>query len=342
MGSFMSDHTSVWATLALTTALASSANAMDDGCIYETNKDSTVYINYTCALANGDGNCDSSGTGFIISETGHVLTNNHVVSPESAGVVTESEAVKVRVGGIFSAPITAEIIARDKGNDLALLKLPARANGEGWPTVAIANTQDLPVGAPLVGLGFSSSDLAIIPSGMKTANTTYVDNEVRLWWQTNLALNPGNSGGPIFGNYGTVVGISVAYNKSGNQLTSYIIPIHYAKHYLDLANVKQTKFGNCAFFPECRHELHGVERYAVDEMKDRWGDWRGGGYNRPAYCNDLHTELKGRYPNSRFEFVSDNEQSRNNFGIVSYRYYCSFRRLEQPIYKLARTEFCIP
>lgn len=335
----MSSHKRLCIVLMLASAFISKPQAMDEGCIYESNKDATTLIEYTCVLADGDGNCDSSGTGFIISESGLVLTNNHVISPGD-NIKVVSETINIRVGGLFKSPVTASVISRDKATDLAILRLPPRPNGEKWQTVAIGTTENLPVGAPLMGLGFSQSDLAIIPSGMKTAHNTYVDKEIKPWWQTNLALNHGNSGGPIFGSSGTVIGMSVAYNKA-DQLVSYIIPIYYADHYLNLADVEKFKYSKCAAFPECRNKLHGIERYAVDEVHDRWGEWRSGGYNRPAFCNDLLSDLKSKYPNSEFVFLGDNEESQNIVRVFSYRYYCKFRRLEQPIYKLSRTEFCL-
>lgn len=329
--------------LALSSLSITSVHAMDDGCIYEANKPSTALINYTCVLADGDGNCDSSGSGFIISEAGHVLTNHHVISPDPdlTDVKVESEKITIQVGDTYSTPLLATIIARDKSNDLALLKLPPHPNGEVWPAVAIGENTSLPVGAPLMGMGYSQSELSIIPDGKKTAETTKVDGEVKTWWQTSLALNHGNSGGPIFGSLGTVVGISVAYKKS-SQLVSYIIPIHRADHFLEIANVTPVKSGSCASLPECRHISHGLERYTVDTVEDKWSDWKPSGYNRPAYCNDLLTELKVKYPDSQFTKITDDEESQNNFGTPRYKYYCKFRRLEKPVYNFARSEACLP
>jgi len=326
----------------LVTAFSDASHAIDDGCIYDSNKEATVLIEYSCTLTDGNGTCSSYGTGFIISNSGYILTNNHVLSPEKNDLAIASEEVKVRVGGRLANPQNATILSRDKATDLALLKIPLPSDKPNWPKVSISTAGDLAVGSPLAALGFSNSDLAIIPGGQKTAENTYTDNDYKPWWQTNLALNPGNSGGPVFGESGTVVGISVAYIKS-SQLVSYIIPIHYAQHYLDLAGAIKVRYAKCATFPECRNEAHGVERYAIDEIKESWSAWRSGGYNRPAYCNDWLTELRQTFPNSRFEFVSDNEHSRQDiFRHAEYQYYCSFRRTEQPIYRLARTEFCLP
>ena len=233
-------------------------------------------------------------------------------------------------------------MTRDPSIDLALLQLDPRPEGGEWSTVRVGNSSNFAVGAPLIGLGFGSSgDIAIVPPGQKTAQNTIVDGVMKPWWQTNLSLNPGNSGGPIFGQLGTVVGIAVAKNDAA-QLVTYVIPINFAQHLLDAANVQSQQAALCAVFPQCEHPSHGIDKYAIDETKNGWSGWRRGGYNRGAYCNDLLQQLQASYPASTFTFLRDDEQVRDaGFRVIEYRYYCEFRRRETPIYVSKRSIACV-
>jgi S1-C subfamily serine protease len=325
----------------LVAALSGRAQAQDSACIFTFNQPATVYIEYKYSTQEGNG--IEKGTGFIVSTRGHVITAAHVVSPRIKDVVVQSATISIRVGGLLNPPMDAIVLVRDPSVDLALLQLPPRSQPDTWPHVAISNQVSLPVGARLIGLGFASGDLAIVPSGQKTANNSFIDGELKPWWQTNLALNAGNSGGPIFGELGTVVGVAVA-KRDGAQLVTYIIPISRAQHLLDAADVHSVQAAGCAIFPECRHPSHGIEKYAVDESQSAWGEWRRGGYNRGAFCNDLLGQLKTRFPASSFTFVRDDEQNRDAqppFRVIEYRYFCEFRRRENPIFELKRSIACL-
>lgn len=319
--------------------LASPAMSQESACVFASNQAATAQIVYT--YTTSDGERSERGTGFIISPLGHLITNAHVVSPRNRDLDVKAAKVEVRVGSLLNPPVEAVVLARDDSNDLALLRLPKPSQGD-WATVTIGREQAFPVGTRLLGLGFGAAgDLAIVPAGEKTANLTVVDGNVKPWWQTSLALNEGNSGGPIFGQLGTVVGVAVA-KRSAAQLVTYVIPIGRAQHLLDAAQVTSSQTGQCAVFPECRHASHGTERYAIDENKSAWGSWRGGGYNRSAFCSALLAQLQAQHPASTFSFVRDDEQSRE-FGIrqFEYRYFCEFRRQEKPIYEMKRSIACL-
>ncbi|WP_292555331.1 serine protease [Methylobacter sp.] len=324
-------------------AIKGQAQTPDSSCIFAANGPATVYIEYRYVTSEGEGL--ETGSGFIISPAGHVITAAHVVSPRIKDVSVQSSKVSVRVGGRLNPAVEATVPVRDSSVDLALLQLPTRPGTNTWPTVDIGNQVTLPIGAGLIGLGFGSTgDLAVVPAGEKTANNTIIDGQLKPWWQTNLALNPGNSGGPIFGQLGTVVGVAVAKND-GAQLVTYIIPISRAQHLIDAAAVASAQAGGrCAVFPECRHASHEIQGYTVDDFKSKWGDWRSGGYNRGAFCNDFLAELQLTYPASTFTFVRDDEQSRDTqppFRVIEYRYFCEFQRRENPIYELKRSIACL-
>lgn len=326
-------------TLLLATLALDTAHAMDDSCLFENNREATTRIHYTCVLANGDGNCENIGSGFIVSESGLVITNDHVIRPPG-NVTVESETIQVKIGRLGARNVQATVVTRDKANDIALLQLAPPSNGEHWQSVAIGTAAPTPVGTALTAMGFAGWELAIIPTGMKTAELAEVDGVYKPWWQTNLALNEGNSGGPVFGSNGTVIGISVAYKRS-SQLISYIIPIYYAKPLLDKADAQAVTFSNCATYPTCRNKIHGIERYAVVETVDKLGEWQAKKSSSPEFCNAFLSELQSRYPKSEFTYLESNQKTSANGGKREHIYYCRFQRLEGPIYKLAQSEFCL-
>lgn len=315
--------------------------AQDMQCLFAANQAATVKIKYAYTTPDGDG--VEYGTGFIVSPAGHVITNAHVVTPQLKDVTVNSATVTARAGSLMNPPYEASIVARDPESDLALLKLPAAAGNTPWPTVTIAAPTDIPVGEALTGLGFAGSgDLALVPGGQKTAQNTMLDGQLKPWWQTNLALSPGNSGSPVFGRYGTVVGVAVAMNNAG-QLVTYIIPITRALHMVTAAGAGTKKFAACAAFPVCPHPSHGVERYAINELENNWSPWRKGGYNRTAACNDYLGKLKTTYPGAVLTFIRDDEESKDiGFREFEYRYFCEFRRQENPVYIAKQSPACVP
>ncbi|KAB0324728.1 serine protease [Janthinobacterium sp. PLB04] len=316
------------------------SEAQDMQCLFTANQPATVQIKYEYTTPDGDG--VDYGSGFIVSPSGHVITNAHVVSPHTKDVTVNSAMVTARAGSRLNPPVEASVVSRDSESDLALLKLPLAPGAAPWPTVTIAPPDNIAVGTTLTALGFAgASDLALVPGGQKTAENTMLDGQLKPWWQTNLALNPGNSGSPVFGRYGTVVGVAVAINNGG-QLVTYIIPITRAQHLLTAAGAEMKKSAACAAFPVCQHPSHGIERYAIDELKSEWTPWRGGGYSRSAACKNYEQQLKNAYPSAILSFIRDDENSQDTgFRHFEYRYFCEFRRQENPVYVAKQSAACM-
>ena len=138
------------------------------------------------------------GTGFIISATGDIVTNNHVV--EGADKVT----VKLSDG----TTLEAKVIGTDAATDLALIRVDA---GRALPVVAWGDSKALRVGQDVVAIGnpfgLGNSVTAGIVSALgRDINAGPFDNYI----QTDAAINRGNSGGPLFDAAGMVVGINTA------------------------------------------------------------------------------------------------------------------------------------
>lgn len=167
----------------------------------------------------------STGSGFIISSDGFLLTNNHVVDG--------ADEITVSLGD--RREFKAEIIGSDPRSDVALLKIEAK----GLPVLKIGSSKKLKVGEWVVAIGspfqlnFSVTAGIVSAKGRSIPNgsdTTYVP-----FLQTDVAINPGNSGGPLFNLEGEVIGInSQIYTRSGGYMgVSFAIPIDYAMDVAD-------------------------------------------------------------------------------------------------------------
>jgi putative serine protease PepD len=148
-----------------------------------------------------------TGSGFIISREGHVVTNNHVVS--------ESDEVQVTL--FDETTLEAQVIGRDKATDLALLKVDCPA--EKCKPMRLAEESDLVVGQKVLAIGNPfglerTLTTGIISSVGRSLETEYGVIEDLV--QTDAAINPGNSGGPLLNTSGEVIGVNFAiYSKSG-------------------------------------------------------------------------------------------------------------------------------
>jgi serine protease Do len=159
------------------------------------------------------------GSGFFISADGYLLTNAHVVG----------DAKKVKVRLTDRREFDARVIGLDKATDVALAKVDAT----GLPFVVLGDPKGLRVGEWVVAIGspygFENSVTAGIVSakGRSLPDDTYVP-----FIQTDVAVNPGNSGGPLFNLKGEAVGInSQIYSRSGGyQGLSFAIPIDVAQN----------------------------------------------------------------------------------------------------------------
>ena len=159
----------------------------------------------------------SLGSGFIVSPDGYILTNAHVV--ESA------DEILIRLTD--KREFKARVIGADKRTDVALIKIEATA----LPTVRLGDPSVLKVGEWVIAIGspfgFDNSVTAGIVSakGRSLPQENYVP-----FIQTDVAVNPGNSGGPLFNMKGEVVGInSQIYSRSGGFMgISFAIPIDVA------------------------------------------------------------------------------------------------------------------
>ena len=178
-----------------------SQGGMSPSQVYAMNVNSVVAIsNQTTTNVWGQiSETASSGTGFIISADGYILSNYHVV--EGANKLT----VITYMGDEYEA----KLVGFDKMNDVSILKVEAT----GLDPVTIGSSDDLIVGDQVVAIGnplgelTSSLTVGYISAKDRTINT---DGSLINMMQTDAAINPGNSGGPLFNMKGEVVGITTA------------------------------------------------------------------------------------------------------------------------------------
>lgn len=144
---------------------------------------------------------ESSGTGFFLTEDGYILTNSHVIGDTKLSGVT----VITNDG----AELPAVIVAFDKTTDIAILKV----DGTGYTPAELGDSDDLEIGEWVMAIGspggdsFSGSLTRGVVSGLDREVGTYSENGMT-YIQTDSAVNPGNSGGPLVNMYGQVVGIT--------------------------------------------------------------------------------------------------------------------------------------
>ncbi len=191
--------------------------------VYAANVQSTVGIT-TSITTNSWGyqtTSAASGSGFVVTDTGYIITNFHVI--EGSDLIT----VSLYNGGSY----TAALIGYDESNDLAVLKIEAG----GLSPVILGDSDNLNVGDSVVAIGNPLGELTF---SLTAGSISAKDREVTMsnsltmnLLQTDCAINSGNSGGALFNMYGEVIGITNAkYSSSGSETSidniGFAIPIN--------------------------------------------------------------------------------------------------------------------
>jgi len=192
--------------------------------VYAANVQSTVGIttSITTNYWGYQSTSAASGSGFIISSDGYILTNFHVIED------SDSISVSMYNGDSYDA----DLIGYDESNDIAVLKIEA----EGLPPVILGDSNNLNVGDSVVAIGNPLGELTFtLTSGSisaKDREITLSRNVTMNLLQTDCAINSGNSGGALFNLYGEVIGVTNAkYSTSSSSGASidnigFAIPIN--------------------------------------------------------------------------------------------------------------------
>jgi len=158
------------------------------------------------------------GSGFIISQDGYILTNAHVVA--------DFDDVNVRLADA-KREFKAKVVGVDKRSDVALLKVDA----QGLPTAKLGDSRKLEPGDWVAAIGSPFGFANTITAGIISAKGRSLPEEMYVpFIQTDVAVNPGNSGGPLLNLQGEVIGInSLIYSGTGGYMgVSFAIPIEVA------------------------------------------------------------------------------------------------------------------
>ncbi|MBI1886273.1 MAG: trypsin-like peptidase domain-containing protein [Chloroflexi bacterium] len=165
------------------------------------------------------------GTGIVIDEQGHIVTNNHVVTVDGVKPV-EKVTITLSDGRKFEA----RIVGRDQPTDLAVLQIDA----ENLVPARLGDSSELQVGDEVVAIG-NALDLPggpTVTKGVVSAKGRFIQEDpfmISDAIQTDAAINPGNSGGPLVNDQGEVIGITTAVIRGDVEGVGFAISIDTAK-----------------------------------------------------------------------------------------------------------------
>ena len=199
------------------TATATARSATDVSDLYERVSPGVVSIETRTGAGGG------SGSGFVIDDEGHIVTNEHVVDG----------ARTVRVRFNEGAPVSARVVGEDPSSDLALLKIDP-GDRELRP-LELGSSKELKVGQPAIAIGspfrlegtLTTGVISAIGRSIAGVGNFSIDDVV----QTDAAINPGNSGGPLLDASGRVIGVNaqIASASGANDGVGFAIPVDTVK-----------------------------------------------------------------------------------------------------------------
>ena len=165
----------------------------------------------------------AQGSGFIVSEDGYIVTNNHVIEGASEiEVVLEDER-----------QFTAELVGTDPATDIALLKVDS---DQPLPNVSWGTSEDLEIGEWLVAIGNPFGLGGTVTAGILSARSRNINSgPYDDFLQTDASINRGNSGGPLFDATGNVIGVNTAiFSPTGGSVgIGFAVPSQVAQRIVD-------------------------------------------------------------------------------------------------------------
>ena len=269
--------------------------------VYAANVNSTVGIT-TSITTNFWGystTSAASGSGFIISEDGYILTNHHVIEDSSA----------ITVAAFDGTTYDAKLIGYDESNDVAVLKVEA----EGLAPVVLGDSDNMNVGDSVVAIGnplgeltFSLTAGAVSAMNREVTLSTSVTMDLI---QTDCAINSGNSGGALFNMYGEVIGITNAkYSSSSGEASidniGFAIPINdilpIVESIIEKGYISKPYIGVTVYDVSDEAQLYGIPVGAAVQSVTEGGPAQQAGLQP----NDVITAVNGEAITGSSDLVS--------------------------------------
>jgi S1-C subfamily serine protease len=234
--------------------------------VYQRNQTSVVTVSSAAAVGRGGQAVEvpqGVGSGFVIDDRGHIITNNHVVEDADQLTVTFSDPQRT----VFPATL----VGRDPDNDLAVIRVdPSATSSSGQVArtlirpVALGNSDQLTIGEDAIAVGAPLGLQQTVTSGIVSALRQpgeEVAGDLNLLGgavQTDAAINPGNSGGPLFNADGEVIGVNTAIlSRTGTSIgLGFAIPVNVVKR------VAPELIQNGCY----RHPMIGVSTIALSQI----------------------------------------------------------------------------
>ena len=199
-----------------------------------------ITVNTTVNIFGQTTTSAASGSGFVLTQDGYIVTNYHVIEDAA-----NDSSVTIEVSFADGTQYTAQLVGGEQDNDIAVLKIDAT----GLQAVTLGDSSQLVVGESIYAIGNPLGELTytltdgivsaldrLITTSSTDANGNTVSTTLNVL-QTNCAINPGNSGGPLFDSYGNVVGVvSAKMTESSSGVSAeglgFAIPINDVKDIL--------------------------------------------------------------------------------------------------------------
>ena len=210
----------------------------------------------------------AGGSGFVVDEAGHIVTNQHVVEG--------AEDISVRF--VDGTRRTAEVVGQDPSTDVAVIKVDAPR--EALEPLTLGDSDSVGVGEPViaignplnVGISVTTGIVSGIGRPIKAPNDYTINDAV----QTDAAINPGNSGGPLLDAQGTVIGVNaqIASESGGSEGVGFAVPINTVKGVVtQLITDGEVVHGyiGVSMFQVGIDELSAYTGISKDELKEKYG-----------------------------------------------------------------------
>jgi hypothetical protein len=267
--------------------VAAAVHAQDCTDVVQSHRNMVVFIHAIITQKVTGAMSDQYGTGFLVSPSGYVLTNYHVVAGKSDD--EPNVPISGSIASINASSTPMLVIAKDVDQDLALLQLENSAIP--YEAVARGNPSNTNVGDPLCSLGFPLNQEFTFTAG-------FLNGKVgpHGWWLTQMPENPGESGAPVFDLHGKVVAIKVGGFEKAQDL-NLMIPFNLAgvlMRYVDEQQSNSKRVSNTVKAEQTIYTVLNGFRYPAQSAFlfatgsiVAWGTYADVGVANPGGDNEL-------------------------------------------------------